>query len=104
MEELYFTVVSKDRKKISTTRRYWDLIVTWKHPIMKGKEQEIKTALTDPDEIRASKSDKKVRMYYKKGQLGVVCVVVKLKNGEGFIITTYLTTIVKEGDVIWKKK
>ena len=100
----YFAVISKDGKKISTTKRYWDLIVTWKHPAMKGKEGLVKETLTDPDEIRVSKSDKKVQMYYKKQGDAFVCVVVKLKNSEGFIITTYMTNIVKEGRIIWNKK
>jgi hypothetical protein len=30
-----------------------------------------------------------------------LCVVVKRLNGDGFVITCYLTDAIKEGDPIW---
>ena len=97
-----FEVVSKMGKKISTTKEYWDFIVTIKHPIMEGKEKEVQEALKEPDEVRKSKKDKSVYLYYKGGKI-ITCVVCKHLNGAGFIITAYQTEKIKEGKLVWKK-
>jgi len=70
---------------------------------MKGLESEVKSTLTEPVEIRKSKRDKAVYLYYGKSEAEpFVCTVVKHLNGEGFIITAYLTRRMV-GDLIWKK-
>lgn len=69
---------------------------------MKGKEEIVKSTLESPDEIRQSKIDKNVFLYYKKFDR-LYCVVVKHFEKEGFLITAYPTDKVKEGDVIWAK-
>jgi len=99
---IHFEVVSKLGKKISTTKEYWEFIVTVKHPMMEGKEKVVQEALKEPDEVRKSKNDKSVHLYY-KGDRVITCVVCKHLNGEGFIITTYQTDKIKEGELVWKK-
>jgi len=47
------------------TRAYWELIVTIKYPVMAGREEDVKRTLEQPDEIRQSKSDKNVYLFYK---------------------------------------
>ena len=102
--KIYFEVVSKLEKRIITTERYWNIITNIKHPSIKGKETEIKKTLKNPDFIRRSKSDKDVYLFYKKQNKHFLCVVVKHLNQEGFIITTYLTPKIKEGELIWQTK
>lgn len=57
-----------------------------------------------PDEIRVSKSDAKVFLYYKRSGGNYLCVIAKHQNGKGFIITVYITNKIKEGKTIWKKQ
>lgn len=86
------------------TRAYWNLIVTVKHPIMAGRETDVGVTLSDPDEIRLSKRDSSVYLFYRtERQNRWVCAVTKRLNGEGFLITAYPTDAVKEGEQIWRK-
>jgi hypothetical protein len=102
-DPLQFEVISKLNRKIRTTKEYWKGIVNIKHPSMKNKEADVKLALSESDEIRKSKSDEQVYLYYKKSGNFWTCVVAKHLNGEGFIITTYLTDTKKAGEIIWKR-
>ncbi len=86
--------------EVSTTTGYWEYLITMKHPAMKGKEDMVKAPLQFPDEIRQSKTDKDVFLYYKQFDR-LCCVVVKHIGMEGFLITAYPTDKVKEGDSIW---
>ena len=101
--KIHFEVISKLEKKIRITEKYWGIIINIKHPSIKGKETEIKKTLKNPDFIRRSKTDKNVYLFYKKQNKYFFCVVVKHFSKEGFIITTYLTYKIKEGELIWKK-
>ena len=83
------------------TRRYWEYIVTIKHPVMQGKEQEVQRTLHEPEVVRRSISDPKVFLYYLGSGKYYVCVVVRHDNGTGFLITAYRTDKVKEGEPIW---
>ncbi len=89
---------------VRSTNRYWELIVTVKHPVMAGREREVIEALVEPDEIRQSRRDPTVHLFYKMDRLGRrVCAVVKRLNAEGFLITAYVTESVKEGVRVWPK-
>lgn len=55
-----FQIKSALNKQIKTTRDYWQKITAVKHPSIKGREKETQEALTSPDIIRVSNSDKKV--------------------------------------------
>ncbi|WP_414565954.1 MULTISPECIES: hypothetical protein [unclassified Anabaena] len=72
--------------------------------IMRGREVDIQATLSEPDEIRLSKSDQKVYLFYRAdGEKRWVCAVTKQLNGEGFLITAYRIGAIKEGEVIWHK-
>jgi hypothetical protein len=89
---------------VHVTSDRWELIVTVKHPVMGGREKSVQAALEHPDEIRKSRSDPKVFLFYKLNrQNRWVCAVVKQVNGEGFLITAYPTDTMKIGETIWKK-
>ena|SRR3989338_6496733 len=98
-----FEVVSKLGKKISVSEERWFMISNYKHPIIKGKEKEVREALSNPDEIRKSKTDPRIFLYHKFYGREAISAVVKHLNGKGFIITAYTTTSIKEGEIIWKK-
>ena len=104
MNGIYLEVESKLNKRVYVTKSRWDLIIKTKHPELEGKEKEVKETLAEPDEIRKSQSDDSVCLYYKKfGKLSL-SVVIKHKNGEGFIITAYYTDRIKEGEQVYKAK
>ncbi|RJP57871.1 MAG: DUF4258 domain-containing protein [Deltaproteobacteria bacterium] len=100
--ETYFSVKTPLSIEVRTTVQYWEYLVTFKHPVIKNKEGIIKAALQTPDEIRQSKMDKDVFLYYKQFDK-LYCVVAKHTGMEGFLITAYPTDKVKEGDVIWAR-
>jgi len=86
------------------TRAYWELIVTIKHPVMAARENDVKDTLRNPSEVRQSKSDRDVYLFYKPQHISRwVCAVAKRLDGEGFLITAYLTDAIKEGDLVWPK-
>ena len=87
---------------VRVTKAYWEMLVRVKHPAMAGREQQVQDALTAPDEVRRSRTDEAVFLFYKSdGEHRWVCAVCKRTNGDGFLITAYLTDAVKEGERIW---
>ena len=104
LSRIHFEVISKLGIKIRTTERYWNVITTIKHPILKGKELEVQEVLRNPDIIHQSRGDKNVHLFYRKQVRHYLVVVVRhLNQYEGFIITSYITDTVKEGTQIWPK-
>jgi len=101
--EILFEVYSKLGKKVRISKGYWNKITSVKHPIMKGKENIVRKTLFDPEEIRKSKNDPQVYLYYRSLGKYFNAVVVKHLNNEGFVITTYITDKIKEGKRVWKK-
>jgi len=87
---------------VTVDARRWDLITSIKHPVMVGKEQEIDTVLRDPDEIRRSRSDPDVLLFYKRArEKRWHCAVVKQNGDKAFLITAYPTDAIKEGLRTW---
>jgi hypothetical protein len=102
--ELLFEVLTPLGFHVRVTRAYWELIVTIKHPVMVGRDNDVKDALQNPSEIRQSKSDPAVYLFYKPERIGRwVCAVSKRLNGEGFLITAYPTDAIKEGELVWPR-
>ena len=103
-EQILFIVETPIKFQVQTTVSYWELITTIKHPIMEGKLEDVKQTLTDPDVIHLSKRDPQVYLFYKAdGNKRWVCAVTKRLNGNGFLITAYRTSAIKEGTRIWQK-
>jgi len=100
--EIYFSVKTPLNIEVRTTAQYWEYLVSIKHPVMKNKKDVVIAVLQNPDEIRESKIDKEVFLYYKQFDK-LYCVVVRHTETEGFLITAYPADKVKEGDIIWKK-
>jgi len=89
---------------VRTTRGYWSLITTVKHPGLAGKEQTVIRALAEPDQVRVSRVDASVYLFYRKAGRRYLCVVAKKVNPRlGFIMTAYVTEKIKEGKLVWKR-
>ena len=90
--------------RVQVTQARWTLIVQIKHPAMAGREAEVQQALAEPDEVRQSRRDPAVYLFYRSERVGRwVCAVVKRLDGEGLLITTYPTDAIKEGVRVWPK-
>ncbi|MEQ1574028.1 MAG: hypothetical protein ABMA15_24155 [Vicinamibacterales bacterium] len=50
--------------------------------------------------IRRSTKDPAVYLYYRQEDGRFCCVVAKHLNGDGFIVTAYLTDKIKAGEVV----
>lgn len=79
------------------------------HAEMAGMEAEIERVVQAPSEVRASRSDESVRLFYEfyaRTRVGGkwLCVVVKYSADDAFVITAYLTDTVKAGESLWPKK
>jgi hypothetical protein len=98
--DLKFVVTSSLGKRITASVAYWQKIVETKHPIMRNREELVKQTLTSPESIRRSKKDLAVYLYYRRHEGRFCCVVAKHLNGEGFVVTTYLTDKIKAGEVV----
>ena len=82
----------------------WILISESKHPVMKGHRDDVIKTLTQPDEIRRSRKDESVLLFYRGTAPRWICAVTKNVDGhDGYLITAYPTDRIKIGDVIWKK-
>ena len=88
---------------VRCTSSYWEFISTEKHPVMRDKIEEVKQSLSNPDEIRISKKDQNVFLFYRGEHPRWIVAVAKKDDGYGFLITTYPTDIIKVGEVVWKK-
>ena len=79
------------------------------HAEMFGMEDELERVLQTPSEVRLSRSDDRVRLFYEfyaRTRLGGkwLCVVVKYSPSDAFVITAYLTDTLKAGEILWPTK
>ena len=103
-EDMLFDVMTPLGFRVRVTRAYWNLIVSIKHPIMAEHTKDVKKALQNPEEIRRSKQDRAVYLFYRTHRKGRwVCAVSKKLHGAGFLITAYPTDAIKTGEKIWPK-
>lgn len=81
--------------------RHWDSIVK-KHDALAGLTDAVRTTLQRPRYVRRSREDERVLLYYAPCGQYVLCVVCRHLNGEGFIVTAYLTDRIKKGDMVYE--
>ncbi len=79
------------------------------HPEMRGLANRIKETIAKPFKVIQSVSDSDVKLYYRFYFATVVgdkylCVVVKAKDDDAFVLTAYLTDTIKKGAVLWPKR
>ena len=101
--ELIFEIATPLGFIVRCTRAYWEFIVTQKHPALSGKEQDIAQVLTDPDEVRRSRLDRSVYLFYRGSGPRWLCAVARREDGSGFLITAYPTDAVKAGESVWTR-
>jgi hypothetical protein len=90
--------------RVRVSPSYWDVIVQIKHPVMAGHEEDVRDTLRNPCEIRLSKMDPSVYLFYRpESARRWTCAIAKRLDGEGFLITAYITDAIKEGERIWPR-
>lgn len=103
-DEVLFEVETPLGFRVRTTVGYWRQIATVKHPVMAERLEAVRLALLSPDEVRQSRSDREVLLFYRgDGDRRWVCSVTRRLNGDGFLITAYRTGAMKEGMVVWQR-
>ncbi len=65
--------------------------------------EEVKATLSEPIEVRTSQDDENVFLYYRIHGKYYLCVVARHLNDHGFIVTSYLNTKIKEGNLDMEK-
>jgi len=103
MEKNLFEVDTPLGFAVRCTVAYWRFIVSDKHPIMAGREEDVQKILGDPDVVRRSRQDPEVYLFYRQEKLRWLCAVVRRENASGFLITTYPTDVIKIGEIVWKR-
>ena len=79
------------------------------HPEMEEMIGSIEETLRSPIKVVQSLSDEEAHLYYRfyiEMRVGnkYLCVVVKCKVNDAFVLTAYLTDSIKKGAIIWPQK
>ncbi len=76
------------------------------HPELFNPLDKIKETLMLPSIVIKSEDDPYVWLYYRPykfdRQKSFLLAIVKISNGEGFVITTFYVKNIQNGEVIWK--
>jgi len=79
------------------------------HAEMAGMAVEIERVLRQPQLVRRSLTDADARLFYEFYAQTLVggkwlCVVVKYRENDAFVVTAYLTDRPKAGEDLWPRK
>ena len=101
-----FEVVAYDGTRIRLTEAQW-LHMVFFHPEMEGEQEKMKEVLRSPEVVvQGATVDTRVcYKFYPSTPVAskYLAVVIKVLNGEGFIITGYFTERVRRGKALWRK-
>jgi hypothetical protein len=62
-EGLLFEVLTPLGFRVRVSNAYWQVLITIKHPVMVGREEDVRLTLEAPEEIRRSRSDSEVFLF-----------------------------------------
>ena len=96
-----------DRRPVRLTDERWRHIE--EHPEMASMQEAVAETLREPEVVIRSASDPFSRLYYRFYHCTIVggkhlCMVVKVRQDDAFVVTAYLTDRVKEGTVLWPRE
>jgi hypothetical protein len=103
MEKNLFEMNTPLGFSVRCTAAYWRFVVSEKHPVMVGREDNVQRVLAEPDVVRRSRQDPQVYLFYRQERSRWLCAVVRRENASGFLITTYPTDVIKAGEIVWKR-
>lgn len=78
------------------------------HPEMHGQTDKIAQTLAEPDCVVQSRSDEHTKLFFRLfGGLEIgdkyLCVVVKYRSSDAFVVTAFFTDKLKRGPILWRK-
>ena len=79
------------------------------HPEMSGQIDKVAETLSQPEVIVRSGTDSEVELFYRHYMVTPVgekymCVVLKVKDADVFILSAYFTDTIKKGDSLWERQ
>ena len=91
-------------RSVRLTDERWHHIA--EHPEMIGLRRALAETLRAPEAVIEPASDPLARLYYRFFHRTMVggkhlCVVVKVRQEDAFVVTAYLTDRVKKGTLLW---
>ncbi len=89
--------------RVRCTRDYWEFIAGEKHPALQGRERDTIRVLAEPFEVRRSRKDPRVFLFYRPNRRHWLCAVACREDGSGFLITAYPTDSIKAGESVWTR-
>jgi hypothetical protein len=92
--------------KIELTEERW-LHILREHPEISRYKERMQDVLVKPDYVKESSRDTKVLLYYKfYGDIfnGKYILTVVKKNLRSYVLTCYITDMIKKGVTLWEKK
>jgi hypothetical protein len=99
-----FTVETPLGYRVTLSRDRWREIIRFKHPALAGREKEVRKCLERPAVVRESVKEPRVHVYYNEYNRGYLCVVTApTKDEDRFVVTSYFTRNIKEGNQLWKR-
>ena len=103
-KQILFEIATPIDLVVEVSRQRWEAIISIKHPAMLGAEKLLCEVLSNPDQIRRSRRDSNVLLFYKaRLPKRWICAVVKRLDDRATLITAYPTNAIKVGDVIWTR-
>ncbi|MGH7962271.1 MAG: DUF4258 domain-containing protein [Candidatus Binatia bacterium] len=86
---------------VRCTDEWWEYISTVKHPVVKDWLEDVVATLSAPLEVRRSRKDPAVFLFYRAIVSRFLCIVVRKEGEDGFLITAYPADSLKKGEVVW---
>ena len=104
-EEIVFEVETVLGVTVVLDAGTWAWISQRKHKDVSGMLAEVQLAVSNPDEIRRSRSNDIAYLYYRvQGARSFICVVTHATNDRQARVTTaYSSTRVKPGELVWQR-
>ena len=91
-------------RPVRLTAERWAHILD--HPEMAGQRERLAETLAGPDIVIATLTDDTVLAYHRLYETTPVTrkylvVVVKMAQGDAFVLTAYFTSRLKKGQIVW---
>ena len=103
MDEILLQVLTPLGFIVRCSRAYWDQVILQKHPVLRGREDDVRRALGEPDEVRRSSKDAAVLLFYRGAKPRWTCGVARQEGEDGFLVTAYPTDAIKIGVMVWTR-
>lgn len=98
---LEFSVSTPLGFHVGCTRDWWRWGIVPKHPVLDGHSGEVARSLAFPDQVRRSRGDAGVLLFYRRCGKRWMCAIVQVADEAPFLLTAYPTDGLKPGEIVW---